>query len=154
MDDLKLFVYGTLRRGECRHRLLYGFGVRNIAKARTRGKLVHLGEYPGMVHGKGWVWGELITLDRLDDAIPFLDRVEDYRPEEPDRSLYVRELIPVQSGMTETGAWAYLLQRPPANPVWIPSGDWRRVSYRLRSRPATNATTPSAATDRVPGSGT
>lgn len=71
-----LFVYGTLRRGEIRHKLIehckfLGYGT-------VKGfRLFDLGDYPGAVAGSGKVHGELYEVD--DKVIRWLDFVEGLR---------------------------------------------------------------------------
>lgn len=62
-----LFVYGTLKRGGCRHAALAGSPSRGEASTRPGYALYDLGEYPGLVvcRGEGQsVEGELYEVDR------------------------------------------------------------------------------------------
>jgi len=58
---VRLFVYGTLRRGEERHPVLLRHGANGGKPASTRGTLLDLGSYPGLVvdDAIGNVAGEL-----------------------------------------------------------------------------------------------
>ena len=51
-----LFVYGTLKSGESRNPLL---GSGRVIAAKTKGILLDLEYYPGMINGNGEVYGEL-----------------------------------------------------------------------------------------------
>jgi gamma-glutamylcyclotransferase (GGCT)/AIG2-like uncharacterized protein YtfP len=115
---MKVFVYGTLMRGEPAHALLGTarfIGVCHTAPCCT---LVVLDGYPGLVEvGDTTVAGELYELPDDDALLRELDRYED-APE-----LYVRE----RWRFAEHEAWVYLLrpERAAGRPV-IASGDWRR----------------------------
>jgi len=45
----RIFVYGTLMEGECRHHVLLEHGLRAIENARVSGQLLDLGRYPGLI---------------------------------------------------------------------------------------------------------
>lgn len=66
----KVFVYGTLKKGEANHRLIEAF-VKSITPATTRGWLFDLGPYPAMVEGHGFVHGELVEFHPDDVARAF-----------------------------------------------------------------------------------
>ena len=74
----RLFIYGTLKRGECRaHHML---GQRYVGEARTapRYRMVHCGSYPGLVdvgeeRGRA-IEGELWQVDA--EGLKRLDIVE------------------------------------------------------------------------------
>jgi len=72
-----VFVYGTLKRGECRE-ACWPRAALNIEPAWTLGALIDLGPYPALLAGKERVLGELWSFDPQDIAIVFeqLDRVE------------------------------------------------------------------------------
>ena len=50
-----LFVYGTLKRGDCRHRLLEGQRFLGEAETAATYRLFDLGDYPGLVESPGGV---------------------------------------------------------------------------------------------------
>src|SRR6185369_15036295 len=68
-----LFVYGTLRLGECNHAQMDGARALGSARTRPDFTLVDLGPYPALVAGgRESVGGELYDVDpahlaRLDD---------------------------------------------------------------------------------------
>jgi gamma-glutamylaminecyclotransferase len=115
---MKVFVYGTLMRGEPAHALLGDARFLGAARTEPRYALVLLDGYPGLVEGGDTaVAGELYELADDEALLRELDCYED-APE-----LYAREL----RRFGEHEAWVYLLRpehaagRPP-----IASGDWRR----------------------------
>ncbi len=119
-----LFVYGTLRRGECNHALLGAAPF--LGQYRTAGRytLFNLGRYPAvMAGGRTAIIGEVYALNKT--LLARLDRLEDYPRE------YIRACIATPYGP----AWIYLYRWPPASetPV-IFSGDWR-FARRPRSTP-------------------
>ncbi len=116
-----LFVYGTLRSAAGEARRLPGAR----RPARARGRLLDLGDYPGLVTGKGWVAGEVLRLRSRDHArqvFAELDPYEDFGGWNAlPRSLYHRGIVRLEGGGI---AWTYVLRRPVGRP--LPSGDWMR----------------------------
>lgn len=115
----RVFVYGTLLRGERNHGIL---GTATfVCEGRTlRGfSLRDLGTYPALVRddaGEGCVHGEVYLIDEL--TLAALDALEGH----PDH--YRRTFIMLQDGMS---AQAYLrddlaMQRYPR----VESGNWRQ----------------------------
>jgi len=125
-----VFVYGTLLRGERLNHLIQAANPRWIAAARTPGRLVDLGAYPGLIPARRrgqWVAGEYVEFEALESVLPRLDSVEEYQPAAETQSLYVRRVVPVtlEDG-AERRAWAYLYNRPFDPRRILPGGDWRR----------------------------
>jgi len=127
-----LFCYGTLMRGECRFRHLEPFGIREILPARARGRLFHLGSYPGMTEpatDQDWVTGEWIELEDWGQAVQSLDVVETFVGYDQPGSDYERVRVPVEmADGSIRPAWTYryvgTLER-----AWpLPGGDWRAES--------------------------
>ena len=83
-----VFVYGSLKRGFHNHYLLKG--SKFIGEDSTRGKMLSLGAFPGVIKGDGPVHGELFIVD--DETLQKLDALEGCP------SLYVREQILLDSG--------------------------------------------------------
>ena len=71
-----VFVYGTLKRGDCRHRYLAGSKFLGLATTETGYRLFHMGEYPAMVEDArgGQIEGELFEVS--DATLRVLDEVE------------------------------------------------------------------------------
>jgi gamma-glutamylcyclotransferase (GGCT)/AIG2-like uncharacterized protein YtfP len=119
-----LFVYGTLRRGLRLHHHLQGTVY--LGEARIAGSLHDIGTYPGLLvnPSPGWVSGELFKVD--EEMIQSLDAVEEYNPEEPERSEYLRRVVTV---WTPTGvpmkAVTYIFNRDVQGFVFIDSGDYK-----------------------------
>jgi gamma-glutamylcyclotransferase (GGCT)/AIG2-like uncharacterized protein YtfP len=110
-----VFVYGTLKRGECNHGFLARFqGV----SAQAEGIVLHAGPcYPYAVRGEDTASGEVYTVDNL--TLAKLDTLEEHP------SYYVRELIPVRredGGIIQ--AWIYLNEKARQYPR-LASGLWR-----------------------------
>ena len=84
-----VMVYGTLMKGFVSNSLLESSSY--IGKARTKGCLYHLSDgYPAMVHGHGWVYGEVYDVDG--ETLEALDAYEDYFGEYED-NLYNRTKV-------------------------------------------------------------
>jgi len=113
----RVFVYGTLLRGEVNHHLLAGAEFLGPHRTDACFTLYDLGAYPGLSRrGSTAVAGEVFRVD--DAGMRQLDRLEDYP------RLYDRLLIPSPYGR----AWIYVYRgRLQDRPV-IPSGDWRALT--------------------------
>ena len=129
-----VFVYGTLMQGERLGSLMLAANPQRIVPARTSGRLVDLGDYPGLIparRSEQWVFGEFIEFQvaearEMDSLLAQLDFIEEYLPGAEARSLYLRRAVPViLEDQTESWAWAYLYNRPYDPRRMIRSGDWR-----------------------------
>lgn len=119
-----VFLYGGLMRGFETHESLNLDTMTDfLGGASCRGTLYDLGEYPGMtLEGNGRVLGELYR-PRNDEAIPLMDRHEDYHPESRQGSTYVRRLEEMVD--RDLKAWVYVYNGPTNGYEVIESGSWR-----------------------------
>lgn len=109
----KLFVYGTLHpktappevRDDVRR-------LRPEGKGTIRGRLLNLGEYPGVVQtrGAGEVSGHVFSLPPDPKLLDRLDKYEEYYADDTRRSLFLRKLVNVkrEDGTVER-CWVYVL---------------------------------------------
>ena len=122
-SSVRVFVYGTLRKGELRHHLLEH--KRFLGEAIAEGFVLYdLGDYPGMVPGEGRVVGEVYEVSW--EFLRTLDRVEGTP------HLYRRETIEVclESGQKLQGVFTYIYNGSTADYKIIKSGDWKRRERR------------------------
>jgi gamma-glutamylcyclotransferase (GGCT)/AIG2-like uncharacterized protein YtfP len=93
----RVFVYGTLCRGQCREQC-WPHTPRRIVTAYVAGRLYDFGAYPGMTPGDHWVRGELwtFTIEQMDETFRVLDEIEDYRGRDDD--LYKRTIVDCHGG--------------------------------------------------------
>jgi len=94
----KVFVYGTLRKGDCRNRMLVE-ATCVAAEAYLDGfDLLDMGSFPGIVPTESAsvtrVRGEVY--DVSDDLLADLDVVEGFQEDRPDDSLYLRQEVTVK----------------------------------------------------------
>ncbi len=125
-----LFAYGTLRRVYERHRELERLGARYMGRGSIGGELFDLGLFPGARKPASQgtrVVGEVYRLPRPWEALPVLDRIEGFRADSPESSLFVRETAEVGlRGGQRVRAWVYWLNRWHGAMRRISSGDYRR----------------------------
>jgi gamma-glutamylcyclotransferase (GGCT)/AIG2-like uncharacterized protein YtfP/predicted GNAT family N-acyltransferase len=119
--ERKVFVYGTLMRGERNHRLLARVRFLGEAITAPRFELAHLGAYPALVPGgKTAIAGELYAVDAA--TLAALDDLEAHP------HYYQRTVIELSDGELVE---AYLLDGEHASGrPRIAAGDWRRAPAR------------------------
>jgi gamma-glutamylcyclotransferase (GGCT)/AIG2-like uncharacterized protein YtfP len=133
MDEpTAFFVYGTLKRGQLNCSLIEPH-ARWIERAYTSGRLFDVGLFPALVEGEGTVHGELVHLDAMDvpRLLSLIDRLEDFRPEDPGGSMYVRRVVEVTTDSNHrvpAYAYFYNCEHPslprPATLVHLAAGEW------------------------------
>jgi gamma-glutamylcyclotransferase (GGCT)/AIG2-like uncharacterized protein YtfP len=128
---LRVFVYGTLKPGQSNHPAYCGDRTIAVQTAKVRGQLFDLPMgYPGMVAGKDWVKGYLLSF--TDEAVlTDLDRLEDYSSDRPSHeNEYQREWVEVfdEAERSRGFAWAYFMSLKKVEQykgIWIADGEWR-----------------------------
>lgn len=136
-DQLPLFVYGTLRRGQENYSLMRGHTLTEFPATLHGMALYSLYSYPMIVEGDSTVYGDLVTLHPrvYSRLLEDLDQLEGYDPQQEQASRFrrVRRCVKTQSGL-EVHAWVYVgqssvLDREPH--VAIVHGDWIRHRREL-----------------------
>src|SRR5262245_40588305 len=116
-NSFQLFVYGTLKRGGCRHGTLASQRFLGVARTTATYVLHDFGDYPGLVasrEGGTAVHGELYEVER--SMVGLLDEMEG----SPDWF----KLEPVALDGIDGAAWAYFYQGAPGDRPRIASGTW------------------------------
>jgi gamma-glutamylcyclotransferase (GGCT)/AIG2-like uncharacterized protein YtfP len=122
-----LFVYGTLVR-EAGHEIHEHLArdAEYLGEAYFRGRLYNVAHYPGAVASTApadKVFGELYRLNKPDELLLHLDAYEGCGPNDPQPTLYVRQVGTVQVESAEpVEAWIYLYNGPVTGLRRIPSG--------------------------------
>jgi gamma-glutamylcyclotransferase (GGCT)/AIG2-like uncharacterized protein YtfP len=123
----RVFFYGTLMAGfDRRRRAGIDSKLTYAGRGSIQASLFDLGLYPAAVPAPdATVWGELYDAVDAVTVLAALDEIEGYRPDDPDRSLYIRNQVPVTlpDGRTET-AWVYFYNAPLGKAHRIASGDY------------------------------
>ncbi len=135
LDQLPLFVYGTLRHDQENYMLLRGNTIAEIPATIPQMALYSLRAYPIIVEGESVVHGELMTLHPqvYSRLLADLDQLEGYRPGKESRFYRMQRPVRSQSGAAFC-AWVYvgdhrILGQEPH--VLIPHGDWSRYRHEL-----------------------
>ncbi len=111
-DEVNFFVYGTLKRGECRE-FMWPKTPSCVEEAWAWGELYDAGSYPALLSGTDKVLGELWSFSKDDfgTIAQVLDEIEEYRPEDP-YNLYNREIIECETlSGRRVSAWVYRYAR-------------------------------------------
>lgn len=117
----RVFVYGSLRKGQGNHGWLVRHKARLLGNAvypRGHAKMVSLGAYPALVADLMGpdIHGEVYEVTR--DGLRALDKLEGT----PD--FYRRVKVRVYQGAEELRVWTYVLAREAKNVETVTCGDW------------------------------
>ncbi len=119
-----LFVYGTLKRGECNHPQIEPFLRDVIRRCYVFGDLYDAGAYPALVTpGTRKIHGQLLIAHSLAELLRVTDAIEG--------SEYERVLVEVHQEMTGPPvhlAWVYRSMRDIRAMRCLGSGEWRGTS--------------------------
>ena len=129
-----LFVYGTLRRGTgTSWSQFLASAATWIGLGRTRGVMIQLDGYPGMIDptsDSDWVIGEVVRLNDPAGAWRILDEYERCGPEDPLPHEFERKIAPIE--VHEGGrlyAWAYFYCFDTSGRARIHSGDYLQAIH-------------------------
>ncbi|QDU38266.1 Gamma-glutamylcyclotransferase family protein YtfP [Maioricimonas rarisocia] len=106
VQPTSVFVYGTLMRGDCRHRVLAGQAFLGEARTVSRYRMFDIGSYPGLVESDDGlrIEGEVYRVDK--DCLRMLDQVEGV-----DHGLYARRRIHLEAPFATQPVEGYLYLR-------------------------------------------
>jgi gamma-glutamylcyclotransferase (GGCT)/AIG2-like uncharacterized protein YtfP len=117
-----LFIYGTLHPDRAPAEIAdAACRLTPVGTATVRARLYNLGAYPGAVLDPATapISGELFTVPDA-ETLARLDWYEDYRPADPDNSLYLRvETTATLADGSELACWVYVYNgEPPTTPQY------------------------------------
>lgn len=127
---MKVFVYGTLRKGCGNHGLLYN--ATSVGKARLNATMYSFGHIPYVSlmnpEPESYVHGEVYEIDEF--TLTRLDYLEGYREGNAESSFYNRSLVRVvlDSGKEDTAFVYHIDYREDNEAKRIQSGDWLQQS--------------------------
>lgn len=125
----EIFVYGTLKRGFCRHHAL-GADAEFLGFGTVWGRLFDQGAYPGLVldpqgdASAGLVQGEIWRLSDLQSTLPELDRVEGRIAADNPQNLFSRMLVDASINGSTLRCLVYVLGPRTAPGTPLPGGVW------------------------------
>lgn len=130
-EDLRVFVYGTLKPGGFYWPEFCEGKVLRYWRARARGRVFHLPiGYPASVFGgDGWIQGFVLEMADV-DAMKGLDVLEGFQPGRGEKNDYRRlrvEVVNVESSETDE-VWSYEMELDKileAGGTPVESGDWK-----------------------------
>jgi gamma-glutamylcyclotransferase (GGCT)/AIG2-like uncharacterized protein YtfP len=109
-----IFVYGTLKRGQCRE---HCWPLRPVMtrSAWTYGRLYDLGEYPAMLPGNHRVAGQVWSYHKADSqqVLEALDRIEGTnQPGQANEYDRTEILVTIRQTALRVSAFTYIYARP------------------------------------------
>ena len=113
-----VFVYGTLKKGQCREQSMNGISLGSKNENITA-KMYNIGEFPAITLEKGEVFGEIHRVKKEQESLESLDQIEHFVGYEKS-SLYNRILINSSHGI----CWTYVWNGDIAAYPVIKSGNW------------------------------
>lgn len=127
----KVFVYGTLKPGECNYQRYCDGKIVNAEEAIVHGQLFHLSRrgYPGMTAGSGTIRGFVLSFSDP-TLLQILDDLEDYDPDRPkEANEYHRQHIEAfnVAGESIGLVWVYLMEPQQIQLMggeFLPEGVW------------------------------
>ncbi len=130
-EDLRVFVYGTLKPGAANFDRYCGKQVLTSHRAYIYGDLYDLPScgYPAAIHGSHKVHGFVLAF-RDDRILQALDELEDYDPQrQPVENDYNRELVTTYTLNGNSGccAWVYFMSAERIHRcggILLPDGWW------------------------------
>lgn len=128
-DVDKIFVYGTLRKGQSRGDLLLPYEVQRNS-ARISGRLEDHGAWPALLpalRDQDFVVGEIIALSNVPEALILTDQIEGYWGPSSVKNLFRRSLTEAElADGTSTPCWVYRWAgtEQTGEQQTICSGDW------------------------------
>lgn len=126
-----VFVYGTLMQGMVNHSILEPY-ITTVRPATIKGRLCHLPQgYPMLFTGAGVVYGELMEIADINQALIVLDELEEYYGPQQAANYYERRRAAVRTSEKSYQAWAYFSPLAAERIMWqrgvpVADGDWHR----------------------------
>lgn len=127
-----LFTYGTLKAGHAPPEIADKVEtLQYVGKAKVRGVLFDLGEYPGAVldpTSTHEIAGEVFRLPGGPTVLEQFDEYEGFDPASPDQSLFLRVLQSVTLDSGEIiSCWIYVYNRNPGAAPMIVHGRFSKT---------------------------
>ena len=118
---MKVFVYGTLRKGYGNHHLLRDANFLGEAQVKATMYLMGYIPYVSLNNDTNTVHGEVYKID--EDILRRLDQLEGYYPSQPNTSFYNRSVIKTIDGHE---AYIYHIEYKEEKEQYkVSSGDWK-----------------------------
>ncbi|WP_242359058.1 gamma-glutamylcyclotransferase family protein [Lactococcus petauri] len=135
----KIFVYGSLRTDMFNYEKYLKGEVLESTPAKIKGNLFHIENkgYPAIFDGDSEIIGEVFTFYDFSKSIRTLDGMENFNPESPESSEYLRQSTTASLSNGQTEEVYYYHYNPNAslnsNDQLVPvdSGDW--LEYMLQT---------------------
>lgn len=144
--ELPLFTYGSLMKDLFNYQKYLNGKVKGKPRAaRIKGKLFHMNEkqYPALLSGPDWVYGEIFELSDFQQDISSVDRLENYYGVGDKRNEYERQIVEVEVFDETTGSFSrtenvycylYVVANDPRfhqHSLYLEDGNWRSYHEQI-----------------------
>lgn len=136
VETTKVFVYGTLKRGQVNYAVACRAGAHSVTPAKLTGfQLFDLGPYPALLAGEGNVYGQVLDYGPgINGALVALDRLENFcgtgNPDNYYNRVLTTALVLDPRADAEhlvsywVSCWLYVYNRPLEADRLLPEGVW------------------------------
>ncbi|WP_321387448.1 gamma-glutamylcyclotransferase family protein [uncultured Enterococcus sp.] len=144
--ELPLFTYGSLMENLFNYQKYLNGKVKGKPRAaRIRGKLFHMNakQYPALLSGADWVYGEIFELSNFQRDISSVDALENYYGVGDERNEYERQIVEVEvfdektktfSQIEKVYCYLYVVANDPRfqqDSLYLADGNWRSYHERI-----------------------
>ncbi len=131
----KLFVYGSLLKGAGNQmaQLLHEKG-NFLGEGYLKGTLYKVDWFPAVVpdtQTASLVYGHIFHLEQPQKVLSIFDTYENYYPDDPSKSLYLRVQQSILYKEEQIECWVYVWNQSLKGLTWIPSGNYLEYLKRL-----------------------
>ena len=127
---IKLFVYGTLKKGFALDGSCPTTRKSVVEGVKTSGTLYDLGPFPGArFNTKNIITGEVHVFENAEETLSIMDSIEGYNPENKKDSLFIRKVIDVvyeDGKKTKAHAYEFNFGRYDVKQTKIKTGIWEK----------------------------
>lgn len=134
-NNIRIFVYGSLREGFFNYDKYLKGNVISNELGRVKGIVYHLPHkgYPAIFEGEGYVEGEVMELSNYEQTMKALDEMEGFYGENNPKNEYNKRLVEVElANGTKELCYAYFYNKDndlefDSKAILVENGNWKSL---------------------------